>query len=68
MVISRAKAAPEETSTAISTSSTTLPIIVEAADAPASMLEHRMVGQSAGTAAKANPGSPPHARVQWVGG
>ena len=58
MVTSRAKAAPEEAPTAISTSSTTLPIVLEAADAPASMVEHRMVGERAGTARKAQPREP----------
>ena len=58
MVISRAKAAPEEAPTTVSTFSTTLPIIVEAADAPVSMGEHRMVGERAGTAGKAQPREP----------
>ena len=40
MVVSSAKAEPEEAPTTVSTSSTTLPIVVEAADAPASMCEH----------------------------
>ena len=68
MVISRAKAAPEEAPTTVSTFSTTLPIIVEAADAPASMGEHRMFGERAGTAGKAQPREPAAARVQWAGG
>ena len=68
MVISRAKAAPEEAPTTVSTFSTTLPIIVEAADAPASMGEHRMVGERAGTAGKGQSRQPAGARVQWVGG
>ena len=62
MVISRAKAAPEEAPTTVSTFSTTLPIIVVVADAPASMGEHRMFGERAGTAGKAqapNPESQP---------
>ena len=52
MVTSRAKAAPEEVPTTVSTSSTTLPIVLEVAEAPASMCEHMMVGERAGTAAK----------------
>ena len=68
MVASRASASKEEAPTAISTSSTTLPIVLEAAHAPASMCEHMMVGESAGTARKANPDSLLRARVQWVGG
>ena len=36
--------------TTVSTSSTTLPIVLEAAHAPASMCEHMMVGERAGTA------------------
>ena len=69
MVISRAEAAPEEAPTTVSTASTTLPIIVEATDAPASMHEHRMVGQSAGTAAGRPIQGARRVRVsRWVGG
>ena len=68
MVISRAKAAPEEAPTTVSTFSTTLPIIAEAANAPASMGEHRMFGERASTAGKAQPREPAAARVQWAGG
>ena len=68
MVISKAKAAPEDAPTTVSTSTTTPPIVLEAVDAPASMCEHMMVGESAGTARKANPDSLLRARVQWVGG
>ena len=68
MVISRAKAAPEEAPTTVSTSSTTHLIIAEVADAPASMREHRMVGERAGTAGKAQPREPAAALVQWAGG
>ena len=50
MVISKAKAAPEDAPTTVSTSTTTPPIVLEAADAPASMCEHMMVGERAGTA------------------
>ena len=67
-MVSRAKAVLEEAPTTLSTASTTLPILLEAADAPASMREHMMVGESAGTAGKANPDSLLRARVQWVGG
>ena len=57
VVISRARAALEETSATVSTSSTTLPIILEAADAPASMCEHSMVGESAGIVRKGQTAS-----------
>ena len=50
MVASRASASKEEAPTAISTSSTTLPIVLEAAHAPASMCEHMMVGERARSA------------------
>jgi hypothetical protein len=52
MVLSRAKAAPEETSTTVSTSSITLPIVVEVVDAPASMYADVMVSERAGTVGK----------------
>ena len=68
MVISKAKAAPEDAPTTVSTSTTTPPIVLEAADAPASMCEHMMVGESAGTAGKGQSRQPAGARVQWVGG
>ena len=58
MVISKAKASPEMAPTTVSTSSTTLPIVPEAADAPASMVEHRMVGERAGTAGKGQSRQP----------
>ena len=44
MVASRAYALKEEAPTTVSTSSTTLPIVLEAADVPASMCEHMVVG------------------------
>ena len=68
MVILKAKASPEEAPMTVSTSTTTPPIVLEAVDAPASMCERTMVGESAGTARKANPDSLLRARVQWVGG
>ena len=42
----------------VSTSSTTLPIVLEAAGAPASIVEHRMVGERAGTAGKGQSRQP----------
>ena len=57
MVASRASASKEEAPTTVSTSSTTLPIILEAADAPASMCEHSMVGESAGIVRKGQTAS-----------
>ena len=42
----------------VSTSSTTLPFVLEAAGAPASMVEHRMVGEMAGTAGKGQARQP----------
>ena len=51
-VASRANASKEEVPTTVSTSSTTLPIVFEAAAAPASVCEHMMVGERAGTATK----------------
>ena len=64
MVVSSAKAEPEEAPTTVSTSSTTLPIVVEAADAPASMCEHMMVGERAATARKGLTESAGICRVQ----
>ena len=58
MVASRARASKEEAPTTVSTFSTTLPIVLEAADAPASMCEHMMVGESAGTAGKGQSRQP----------
>ena len=52
MVALRAYASKEEALTTVSTSSTTLPIVLEAADAPASMCEHMMVSERAGTVTK----------------
>ena len=52
MVASRASASKKEAPTTVSTSSTTLPIVLEVADAPASMCEHMVVGERAGTAGK----------------
>ena len=63
MVVSRAYALKEETPTTVSTSSTTLPIVLEVADAPASMCEHMMVGERAGTATKGHTESAGICRV-----
>ena len=52
MVASRASASKKEAPTTVSTSLTTLPIVLEVADAPASMCEHMVVGERAGTAGK----------------
>ena len=46
MFISREKAATEEAPTTVLTSSTTLPIVREAADAPASMREGGLVDEA----------------------
>ena len=64
MVISKAKAAPEDAPTTVSTSTTTPPIVLEAADAPASMCEHMVVGKRAGTATKGQTESAGICRVQ----
>ena len=64
MVASRAYASTEEAPTTVSTSSTTLPILLEAADAPASMCEHMTVGERAGTASKGQTESAGICRVQ----
>jgi hypothetical protein len=65
MVTSRAKAAPEEVPTTVSTSSTTLAIILEAAEAPASMRERKLVGDSAGTAGKGQAREPTACTCPW---
>ena len=58
MVSPRAKAATKEAPMTVSTSSTMQPIILEVADAPASMGEHRMVSERAGTAGKGQSRQP----------
>ena len=63
MVAWRASASKEEAPTTVSTSSTTLPIVLEAADAPANMCEHMMVGERAGTATKCHTESAGICRV-----
>ena len=68
MVSSRAKAATEEAPMTNLTSSTTLPIILEAADAPASMCKLMMVGEKAGTAGNGQTESAEMCRVQWCDG
>ena len=68
MVISREKAATEEAPTTVLTSSTTLPIVREAADAPASMREGGLVDESASTAGKGQSRQPAATPVQWVDG
>ena len=69
MVASRASASKNEAPTTVSTSSTTLPIVLEVADAPASMCEHMVVGERAGTAGKGQTESRWHRAVfhEWMG-
>ena len=64
MIASRASASKEEAPTTVSTSSTTLPIVLDAAHAPASMCEHMMVGERAGTATEGQTESAGICRVQ----
>ena len=65
MVASRVYASKEEAPpTTVSTSSTTLPIVPEAAEAPVSMCEHMMVGERAGAATKGQTKSTGIRRVQ----
>ena len=55
----------EEAPTTVSTSLTTLPIVCEAPDAPASMRKRKLGGESAGTTGKGQAGEPAARVCPW---
>ena len=65
MVSSRAKAAPERAPTTVLRSSTTLLMLPEVADAPASMCKCKLGGESTGTAGKGQSREAAAGVCQW---